>query len=299
MLSAVYGRRPPRRPASSLEQHRAKRRSRPFRLADLGAWAARKSQGAGTVAATARGGASVPLVVRAAATLSWPDDPPPAGSHPIDWAGLLAAGYPDPRGPHSASVDELRRMAAPLVRQAFAAQAGRRDRIILVTSARPAEGRTFVTISLALSLAREHPVLLVDADAGATGAGARLNLPPGKGLSDALADRTIGLDRLIVRTELDQLALLGPGAPRSDLLRLIASRRMVQLLHELLAEDPDRLLLIDGPPLCRPEAQALALFAGQVVLVVAAGRTSRGAFETALGRLGERPNVSLLLNRPR
>ena len=299
MLSAVYGRRPPRRPASGLEQHRAKRRSRPFRLADLGAWAARKSKDDVAAAPTVRGGASVPLVVRAAATLTWPDDPTQAGGLPIDWPGLLAAGYPDPRTSGSPSADELHRMAAPLVRQAFTTRAGRRDRIVLVTSAGPAEGRTFISISLALSLAREHPVLLVDADRGPTGMVTRFNLAAVKGLSDALADPTLGPDRLIARTELDRLALLGPGGPRSDLLGLIATRRMVQLLHELLGEHSGRLLLIDAPPLSRPEAQALALFAGQVVLVVAAGRTPRGAVETALARLGDRPNVSLLLNQAR
>ena len=188
-------------------------------------------------------------------------------------------------------------MAGPLVRQAFAAHAGRRDRIALVTSAGPAEGKTFIAISLALGLARERPVLLVDADPGAAGTSARFNLAAPKGLSEALADPTLGPDRLIARTELDRLALLGPGEPRSDLLGLIASRRMVQLLHDLLGTDPERLIVIDGPPLCRPEAQALALFAGQVVLVVAAGKTSRGAVESALERLGERSNVNLLLNR--
>ena len=154
-------------------------------------------------------------------------------------------------------------------------------------------------MSLALSLARDRPVLLVDADAGAAGASARLKVTPEKGWRDAFAEPTLSPDRLIVRTELDGRALLGPGGPRADLLRLIASRRTVQLLHELLAEDPSRLILIDGPALCRPEAQALALFAGQVVLVVAAGRTARGAIQSALARLGDRPNVTLLLNRPR
>jgi Mrp family chromosome partitioning ATPase len=297
VLSAIYGSRRPRRPPSALEQHRAKRRSRPFRLADLGAWAARKSKDAATAAPSARA-AHVPLVVRSSVSLTHPDDAARAGRVPIDWPGLRAAGHADPRGPEAASATELRRMAAPLVRQAFAADAGRRDRIVLVTSAGPAEGRTFIAISLALSLARERPVLLVDADAATAGTAARFNLTA-EGLSDALADRTVGPDRLIGRTELDRLALIGPGEPRSDLLRLIASRRTVQLLHDLLAKDPERLIVLDGPPLCRPEAQALALFAGQVVLVVAAGKTPRGAVETALERLGERANVSLLLNRGR
>ena len=299
MLSAVYGRRRPRRPASALEQHRAKRRSRPFRLADLGAWATRKAHDASAAAPTARARAHVPLVVRSSVSLGALAEPARAGRLPIDWAGLLAAGFPDPRSPDGEVVDELQRIVAPLVRQAFAAGAGRRDRVVLVTSAGPAEGRTFIAISLALSLARDGPVLLIDADPGPSGTVARFNCASATGLSDALAGPRLDPDRLIVRTELDHLLLLGPGEAGSDLLDQIASRRMVRLLHELLAEDPRRLVLIDGPPLSRPEAQALALFAGQVLLVVAAGTTPHGAVESALARLGERPNVSLLLNRAR
>jgi protein-tyrosine kinase len=296
VLSAIYGSRRPRRPPNSLEQHRAKRRSRPFRLAELGAWAARKPKNAAVVAPLTRSIANVPLVVRASAILDQSDDLMWAGRLPIDWVALKAASHPDPRHPGDPLMGQLNASAAPLVRQAFAADAGRRDRIVLVTSPGPAEGRTFIAISLALSLARAHPVLLVDADPGTTGTAARLGLTAAKGLSDALADPSLGPDRLIVRTELDRLALLGPGAPRADLLNLIASRRTVDLLHALLAEDSGRLLVIDAPPLCRPAAPALALFAGQVLLVVAAGRTSRGAVRTALARLGERPHVNLLLN---
>ena len=297
MLSAIYGSRRPRRPPSALEQHRANRCSRPFRLADFGAWAARKSQDAEPTAPIARVGANVPLVVRSSASLTSPDDQVRDGLLPVDWPALLAAGHPDPRIRDTPFMDALHRIAGPLVRQAFAPEAGRRDRIVLVTSAGPAEGRTFVAISLALGLARRRPVLLVDADPGAAGIAARFGLTAAKGLGDALADPALGTDRLIARTELDRLALLGPGGPRPDRLRLIASRRTVRVLRELLAADPGGLVLIDAPPLCRPEGQALALFAGQVALVVAAGSTPRGAVETALERLGERPNVSLLLNR--
>ncbi|HEX6111465.1 MAG TPA: hypothetical protein VFZ10_04100 [Geminicoccaceae bacterium] len=59
-------------------------------------------------------------------------------------------------------------------------------------------------------------------------------------------------------------------------------------MRDLLAIDPVRLILIDAPPLSRPERQALLLFAGQVVLVVAAGRT-RGAVSTALRARASEP----------
>lgn len=297
MLSAIYGRRPPRRPARGVEQLRATRRSRPFRLPELGAWASRKSDHAAAAPQPGRARANVPALVRAAATLTSPGDPERAGKLAIDWPLLLAAGYPDPRSPNAQPLKELHRMAGPLVRQAFAENAGPRDRVVLVTSATPAEGRTFIAISLALSLARHRAILLVDADPGPAGIAARFGLGAAKGLNDSLADPDLQPDRLTMATELERLALLAPGGSRSDLLELIASRRTIGLLRDLLAADPARLILIDGPPLCQPEGQALALFAGQVVLVVAAGATPRDAVATALARLGDRANVSLLLNR--
>ncbi|HLT00761.1 MAG TPA: hypothetical protein VK001_01220, partial [Geminicoccaceae bacterium] len=145
--------------------------------------------------------------------------------------------------------------------------------------------------------ARRRPVLLVDADPGPGGLTARFGVGAAAGLYDALAADELQPDRLVVATELERLALLGPGAPRADLLELLARRRTLDLLRTLLGADPARLILIDGPPLSRPEGQALALFAGQVLLVVAAGATRRDALESALARLGEQADVSLLLNR--
>jgi hypothetical protein len=55
-------------------------------------------------------------------------------------------------------------------------------------------------------------------------------------------------------------------------------------------------VIVDGPPLLSgTEVAALAMFAGQVVPVVAARRTPAQAIDQSLRRLGERPNLWLLL----
>lgn len=72
---------------------------------------------------------------------------------------------------------------------------------------------------------------------------------------------------------------------------------MARLADALLAT-PERLVVIDGPPLLAgPEARVLAALAGQVVLVVEAGRTSLGAIDHAQRLLAGHPGVGLVLNR--
>ena len=79
---------------------------------------------------------------------------------------------------------------------------------------------------------------------------------------------------------------------------MLASRRTAQLVRNLLAQEPHGLAVVDGPPLLSGAAgAALAMFAGQVVLVAAAGRTAEPALAASVKRLGERRNVGFVLTR--
>jgi hypothetical protein len=104
-------------------------------------------------------------------------------------------------------------------------------------------------------------------------------------------------ERLAVPTEVGNLAVLSPGAALHRMAEALASRRALHIFRELLAAEPGRLIVIDGPSLLvASEAAALALFAGQVVLVVAAGQSSEQSIEDSLSRLGERRNLWFVLN---
>jgi len=59
-------------------------------------------------------------------------------------------------------------------------------------------------------------------------------------------------------------------------------------------------LVFDSSPLlATPDAQVLALHIGQIVMVVAAGRTPQHAVKSALDSLEGRKSVNLLLNMAR
>lgn len=293
MLTTIHTKWLPRS-AHRRAASQGERRTGPVRTDEVGAWASRPDAGpAGAEVGLAR--ASVPPVIGPSPPGAPADDPAWPRPLGIDGARLIAAGHLDPRHPDPAPAAALRRIAAPLVERAFAADAGRRDRMILLTSPAPREGRSSVAASLALCLARDHPVLLVDGDPERAGVADLFGIRSHPGLGDALADPEVALEGLIVPTELDHLALLAPGAARPDLLGLLASARAAELMRALVTGNPRRLILIESPPLSRGEGRALALFAGQVVLVVEAGETPRSSIDAALEALGERQNLYLLL----
>ena len=208
-------------------------------------------------------------------------------------------GGEDPRHDPRRLVEQLQPACQALSVAACAAAAGRRARLILVTSPTVGEGKSLTALSLALGLCRVagRPVLLVDGDGRTAGAARALGWPPEPGLWDAL-EGDVALEGLIGHTGLDDLWFLPPGRPLAAAAELAASRRLPEAMRALLAREPSHLVVIDGPPLLSGvAAAALAACAGQVVLMVAAGRTSQQALDDSLQRLGQRGNLSAVFAR--
>ncbi|CAG1017470.1 Putative tyrosine-protein kinase YveL [Burkholderiaceae bacterium] len=175
-----------------------------------------------------------------------------------------------------------------------------RGNLILVTSALPAEGKTFCSINLALSMAAEidKTVLLVDADVAQPALPTRLGIEPSEGLLDILSNPEIQLPDVMVRTNIPKLALLQSGAPRTNSAELLASGEMSRLLDEVADRYADRLVVIDAPPLLATiDARILARLAGQVVMVVQAGRTRQDEVKEAFAMVEKCSVVMSVLNR--
>ena len=216
----------------------------------------------------------------------------------LDWDHLIGSGFTDPRDrgrPLPKTMDEIIRA---LIRQALSDQSSWRDRVVLVTSPYERISKTTAAINFAFGLTTVagHKAVLVDVDTTGPGAVDRLGGNGGTGIIQALADESIKLDEVVIRTNLERLTLVGSGAANDDSLDRFASRRMLQILRHL-TENPDTILIIDAPPiLLSQEAAILSVIAGQVVLAVEAGKTTADHIEHALQRIGERHNVSLVLN---
>jgi Mrp family chromosome partitioning ATPase len=73
---------------------------------------------------------------------------------------------------------------------------------------------------------------------------------------------------------------------------------MRQIVANLSARNPQRILLLDSPPLLiTNEGRALVKIAGQVVLVVRAGETPRQAVQAAIGMFDEKQAGGVILNQ--
>jgi exopolysaccharide/PEP-CTERM locus tyrosine autokinase len=239
----------------------------------------------------------------AAASLQLPQGAPGHGvSHQrriaIDFNLLRAQGELPEAGLERRFADCYREIKRPLIQAMLSGDAGPDSRLILITSALPAEGKTFTALNLAFSVARERDVsvLLVDADLPKGHLSRTFGLHDGPGLLDALADESIDVDSLVVGTDIKGLEILPAGRPVEGASELIASARMSQIATRL-ARHPRRLVLLDSPPLlASSEARALKELPGQILIVTRAGRTPRQALLDAIALIDKTKLHGLVLN---
>ncbi|MGI9305362.1 MAG: XrtA-associated tyrosine autokinase [Gammaproteobacteria bacterium] len=173
--------------------------------------------------------------------------------------------------------------------------------VIMVTSSVPGEGKTFTAINLALSMALEQDstVLLVDADVTKRDTSNLLNVDNAPGLMDVLLpDSDVALEDVLLRTDNLNLVILPAGQRHSNAAELLASRQMELVVRELAARYPDRIILLDSPPLLAgSEARILNRFVGQVVMVVAAVHTLQQVFHEATAQLDPDKPTGVVLNK--
>jgi protein-tyrosine kinase len=215
---------------------------------------------------------------------------------------LHANGIITPAAPDQQLLHEFRIVKRPLIRNALGKSAAplRHGNIIMVTSALPGEGKTFVATNLAMSIAMEidSTVLLVDADVVQPSIPRVLGIQPVKGLMDVLTEPDLGFGDVILKTNIKRLSLVLAGTRHRRSSELLASEAMAELLDEVSSRYPDRIVIFDSPPLlATTESRVLASHMGQVVVVVEADRTTHGTLESALSTVESCPVVLTMLNK--
>jgi len=172
-------------------------------------------------------------------------------------------------------------------------------RIISITSAFAAEGKTYTAFNVARSLARdgEYQVLLVDGDLAKRRLTTALGLMNADGLAEALLPGGAGLASLSVAFGDSDLAILPAGRAYASASERLASGELERQLGELVDRYPKLVVIIDsGPILLATEAEALVSASDAVVFVVRSGVTSRNAVRDAISRIGDARPVSFVLN---
>ena len=198
--------------------------------------------------------------------------------------------------------EEYREIKRKLLRNAFGALSKtlKNSNIIMVSSARPSEGKTFTAINLALSFAAEQDktVLLVDADVLKPNVTRTLRVNPGEGLMEYLLDENKDISDVLYRTNVDKLRIIPAGQTHHLSTELLASERMNYTIDEFSNRYPDRIVIIDTPPLIGiNESAVLASFAGQAVIVTEEGRTKLNDINSIVDRLNPDMAVRFVVNK--
>jgi receptor protein-tyrosine kinase len=218
----------------------------------------------------------------------------------IDLARLKELGFVTPDDPQSLIADEFRVLKRPILRNAQARTQIRNGNLVLVTSALQGEGKTFVALNLAISIAMEfdNSVLLVDGDVAHPSLPELLGLPRSPGLLDLLLRDNLDVGDAMLQTNIDKLTVLPAGTRNRRATELLASEKMAILLREFVARFPDRIIIFDSPPLlATTEARVLSTHMGQIIMVVAADATSQHAVNQALATIESSENVFMMLNK--
>ena len=175
---------------------------------------------------------------------------------------------------------------------------GKPPRSIIVTSAVPGEGKSFVAANLAVNMAQniEDHVLLMDCDLRRPTMHRMFGLGRVNGLSEHLANGN-KIPDLLIKTGLGKLSLLPSGTPPHNPSEVLSSAKMAKLLDELKTRYQDRYLIIESPPpMLAPETSAIAKHVDAVIVVIKFGSTPMDAVEELIDNLGKEKIIGAVIN---
>ncbi len=158
---------------------------------------------------------------------------------------------------------------------------GAPPKVIMVTSARPQEGKTTTSINTAIVLAQKGVrVLLVDADLRRPSIHKTLGMGPRSGLSNVLTGSATVQQTITSSPILPNLFILPAGTPPPNPAELLASSNMRDLIAEL-RELYDHIVIDTPPTLSVTDAVVLSPSADATILVIRSGQTTKQALRRA------------------
>jgi non-specific protein-tyrosine kinase len=176
---------------------------------------------------------------------------------------------------------------------------------ILITSANPGEGKTFLTINLGISIVQQlaKTVLLVDADLRNPSKKHQnfsrdfFGFEIQKGLSDYLLGQAEVSD-ILINPGIERLTILPAGKPLLNSAELLGSARMETLANDIRSRyRSDRVILIDSPSLLCTDPIVLSSYVDGILLVVEDEKTSAEDLKRTMELLKDKPVIGTVLNK--
>ncbi|MDU0356385.1 XrtA-associated tyrosine autokinase [Paraglaciecola aquimarina] len=198
--------------------------------------------------------------------------------------------------------EEYRAIKRKLLNNAFGplSKSLNNSNIIMVTSSRPGEGKTFTAINLALSIAleKDKTVLLVDADVLRPNVMRTLELENKEGLMEYLLGEKEDIADIMCKTNLENLKIISAGKSHHLSTELLASERMHDAVEEFANRYTDRVVIVDTPPLLGiNETAVLANLAGQALVVSEESKTKLVDLQMAVEQLNPDMAIGFVVNK--
>ncbi|MFQ3235512.1 MAG: protein-tyrosine kinase, partial [Paraglaciecola sp.] len=198
--------------------------------------------------------------------------------------------------------EEYRAIKRKILNNAFGAlsKSLTNSNIVMITSSRPGEGKTFTAVNLALSIALEQDktVLLVDADVLRPNVMRTLELENQEGLMEYLLGEKKDISEVMCNTNIPNLRIIAAGKSHHLSTELLASEKMFEVVQEFANRYNDRVVIIDTPPLLGiNETAILANLAGQAIVVTEENATKLSDVEQSVSQLNPDMAIGFVVNK--
>lgn len=224
------------------------------------------------------------------------------GNIVIDLVAMEEKGFVSTSAQRRLINEEYRAIKRKILDNAFGAlsKSLTNSNIIMVTSSRPGEGKTFTAVNLALSIALEQDktVLLVDADVLRPNVMRTLELQNQEGLMEYLLGEKKNISEVMCNTNVPNLRIIPAGKSHHLSTELLASEKMFEAVQEFANRYPDRVVIVDTPPLLGiNETAILANLAGQAIVVTEESATKLADIQQAVSQLNPEMAIGFVVNK--
>jgi capsular exopolysaccharide synthesis family protein len=195
--------------------------------------------------------------------------------------------------PHSFAEEEFRKLKTQIFHRL-----PNPPHSILITSAAPEEGKTMVSVNLAMAISKEiqRKAILIDTDLRKPGIHLEKS-QNSKGLSNYLSDGT-PLSEILINSEMENLRIIMAGPSTNKSSELIGSKRMEELLKALGKSRENTYILIDSSPIISTtEPTLLSKMVDGIILVVRADRTPRASIQRAVKSIDRQKIIGVVFNQ--
>ena len=170
------------------------------------------------------------------------------------------------------------------------------DKVILITSPEPGEGKTFTALNLAIVFSwNRKRVLVIDGDFRRRTFRKLFQDAPSRGLIDCLSSDSVRWQDCIVSSVLSKLDYLPAGRISQHTTELLTLEKLGKIVEELRSEYD--IVVVDTAPVNRVvDTMLLAKYSDLVILVAKAGKTKTNSMRYCHSRLSVNNIIGYVLN---